>query len=189
MRYIAALTFGICIFSTPLIAKKPSAPISPLDKISRTFSDDKMGRTTMPKGAKLMQSEFNHPDCTPTNLSDCYVRDGNGVELYFSPYDGLNSKEVEISPDYNGPIKALNIRTARSQKDVMAVMDRYWRFHRNQKFLCERYMQVGGDVSKNLNCTADIGAPENQDRPSIELTFNENDRLISVSVRASSYID
>ncbi|MGL5839480.1 MAG: hypothetical protein ACRCY3_13355, partial [Sphingorhabdus sp.] len=140
-------------------------------------------------GATLIQSKDNNPDCSPTRLSDCSVRDVNGVELYFSPYDGLNMKTITVSPSYNGSIKALNIGTARSKKDVMAVMHKYWRFDRNQKFWCEHYQTYNEVKSEDLICVAHIGSGKDQDKSSIILTFNNKDRLISASVRASDYID
>jgi hypothetical protein len=193
MRYFVILFASAVIITHPIAAKKAAAPVSPLDKISRSFSDDKLGRITMPNGAKLMDSEFNNPDCSPQKLADCYVRDVNGLELYFSPYDGLNRKQISFNSAYTGVVGALNIGKARAKADVLAAIGR---FIPGLKFECAHYDQGNGVKNKELNCSAPI--PEKAGKPaqsiqegaaSVELLFGEDGRIKSAAVQHSSLID
>jgi hypothetical protein len=189
IRYLFLLAIGLNMATASVIAKKPATPLSPLQKISQSFSDDKLGRTTMPKGAKLMQNDANNPECSPQKLADCYVIDTNGVELYFSPYEGLNSKQITIDDAYSGAVRVLGIGKARSKKDVIAAINR---FVPKLSFECTEAYK-----SDYTSCVANIpnkmGAkaiPKEQDPSIIELLFyTYDDRIKSVLVRQSNYID
>jgi hypothetical protein len=193
MKKIVFLTATLGLIANPLIAKKNSASLSPLQKISQSFSDDKLGRVTMPKGAKLMQTEFNNPECSLQKLADCYVRDANGVELYFSPYDGLNSKQITIDASYSGAVRALGIGTARSAKDVMVAANR---FVPKLAFKCVVTDTPDGTKVSHTTCTASIpekmgskANPSEQDPSTVELLFGADDRLKNALVSHSNFID
>jgi hypothetical protein len=184
---------GLAITLSPLAAKTAPAPLSPLQKISQSFSDDKLGRTTMPKGAKLMQSEFNNPECSLQKLADCYVIDAKGVELYFSPYDGLNSKQISISAQYEGAVRAVGIGIARSQKDVLAAAAL---FIPRLLFKCIVTDAPEGQRVSYTTCTGNIpekmGAKSNPAEPDpsqVEFVFGADNRIKSALVRNSNYID
>jgi hypothetical protein len=189
MRYLVILLASATLLPGPLSAEKPVPSISPLDKISRSFSDDKLGRITMPKGAKLMQNELNNSECSPQKLADCYVRDVNGVELYFSPYDGLNSKQITIDAEYSGAVRVLGIGKARSQKDVIAAVNR---FVPKLSFDCTAayksdYTSCVAHIPKRMGAKA---APKEQDPSTVELLFFKyDDQIKSVLVRRSDFID
>jgi hypothetical protein len=189
MRHLALMAIALIGTTGPLVAQKSATTLSPLQKISQSFSNDKLGRTTMPKGAKLMQNDANNPECSPQKLADCYVRDANGVELYFSPYDGLNSKEISIDDTYSGAVRALGIGKARSQKDVMAAANR---FVPNLSFDCSAayksdYTSCVAHIPKKMGTKA---APKEQDPATVKLVFYRyDDRIKSVLVRRSDFID
>ncbi len=189
LSFAAVLTIAF----SPLAAQKPAAPLSPLQKISQSFSDDKLGRATMPKGAKLMQNELNNPECSLQKLADCYVIDAKGVELYFSPYDGLNSKQITIGAGYTGAVRAVGIGTARSQKDVLAAAAR---FIPRLSFKCIVTDTPDGQRVSHTTCTGNIpgkmGAKANPAEPDpsqVELVFGSENRIKSALVRHSNYID
>ncbi len=192
-QYFLFLATGWGMTLNPLAAQKPPAPLSPLQKISQSFSDDKLGRTTMPKGAKLMQSEFNNSECSAQKLADCYVRDVNGVELYFSPYDGLNSKEITIGPSYSGKLRALGIGTARSKKDVLAAAAR---FVPGLSFACasaykpedprKNYVSCGSNIPNKMGEKAQ---PKALDPATVEFLFDADDRVQTMKVIRSNFID
>ena len=184
---------GLAITVTPLAAKISSIQLSPLQKISQSFSDDTFGRMTMPKGAKLMRNELNNPSCTAQKIADCYVIDANGVELYFSPYDGLNSKQITIGPNYTGAVRALGIGTARTEKDVLAATAR---FVPRLTFRCIVTDTPDGQKVAHTTCTGNIpkkmGAkadPTEPDPSQAELVFGGDNRITSALVRHSNYID
>jgi hypothetical protein len=189
IRFLFLVAAGWAITVSPLAAKNAAPPLSPLQKISQSFSDDKLGRTTMPKGATLMQNDANNSECSPQKLADCYVRDANGVELYFSPYDGLNSKEITINDTYSGAVRVLGIGKARSQKDVMAAVDR---FAPKLSFDC-----TAAYKSDYTSCVAHIpekmgakATPNEKDPATVKLVFYRyDDRIKSVLVRRSDFID
>jgi hypothetical protein len=192
IRHLLLLSLGLSI-AAPVIAKKPTAPLSPLQKISQSFSDDKLGRTTMPKGAKLMQNALNNPECSPQKLADCYVIDSDGVELYYSPYDGLNSKQITIDDGYLGMVRVLGIGRARSKKDVLAAAARFVPF---LSFDCAPAGRSDTPKTNHTSCVANIpkkkGAKalaKEQDPASVELLFDANDRIKTVQVIQSYYID
>ncbi len=183
---------GIGLVASPLSAKTATVLLSPLQKISQSFSDDKLGRTTMPKGAVLLK-EGSNPSCSVQNLSDCNVRDVNGVELYFSPYDGLNRKSITIGPRYSGAVRAIGIGTTRSKKDVLAAAAR---FVPRLSFDCASAGGPDTPQADYTTCVANIprkmgvkALPKEQDPASIELLFDANDRIQTVVVIQSNYID
>jgi hypothetical protein len=193
MHLFIVCVAGLSMMHSPLAALKPNVHLSPLQKISQSFSNDKLGRMTMPKGAKLMQTEANNPECSVQKLADCYVRDVNGVELYFSPYDGLNSKQITISASHSGAVRALGIGTARSKTSVLAAIER---FVQRLSFECAETGQDNGEVDNDLTCSARIpdksGAkanPDEQDPSTVELVFGSNNRIKSALVRHSNFID
>jgi hypothetical protein len=189
MRYLVIFLASAILLPGSISAQKAAPEISPLDKISRSFSDDKLGRTTMPKGAKLMENELNNSECSPQKLADCYVRDVNGVELYFSPYDGLNSKEITIDAGSSGALSVLGIGKARSKKDVLAAVTR---FVPKITFECAAAYETNGprpcvaQIPKKMGSKA---LPSQQDPSTVELVFNRDDRITSVLVRRSNFID
>jgi hypothetical protein len=190
--FLLAAGCGWAITVSPLAAKTVAMPLSPLQKISQSFSDDKLGRTTMPKGAVLLE-EGSNPSCSVQNLSDCKVRDVNGVELYFSPYDGLNRKSITIGPRYSGAVRAVGIGAARSKKEVLAAAAR---FVPRLSFDCAPAGRPGTPQANYTSCVANIprkmGAkalPKEQDPASVELLFDANDRIQTAVVIQSNYID
>ncbi len=187
MVHIIIFLAFVVVLTSPIYAQKK---ISPLDKISRSFSDDQFGRTTMPKGAKLARKQFN-PACAPTKLNDCVVIAANGLELYYSPYDGLNSKTITIDTGNKGAIRAFNIGTVRSKKDVLAAAIT---FVPELTFDCRNEETTGGLKTSDLYCRASVPEKWNSkntgdDPATVMLTFGGNGILKSAMVMVSSLID
>ncbi len=190
MRTSIAITISAAAFiAFPISAKSPPKQ-RPLQKISLSFSDDTFGRTTLPKGARLAKKQSN-PECSLKKLNDCEVIGANGLELYFSPYDGLNSKAVTVNESNKGAVSALSIGTARSKKDVLAAAIK---FAPGLSFTCSNEETIGGPKAKDLNCRASVPEtwnPKNigQDPPTVILVFGEDNVLKSAMIMRSSYID
>lgn len=191
MIFFAVITGSMLLCGQAAQAK--AIKQTPLQKISSSFSDDMLGRTTMPKGAKL-NSGVGNSECSTKKLNDCYVTDINGLSLYFSPYDGLNRKTLKIGSTNEGSIRAAGIGTSRSKREVIAAVKK---FTGGLNFDCYNVELVSGEKSFQSSCRAPI--PEKwgvkaisiDDGASfVELVFDDKkDRIIAAEICHAQAID